>query len=437
MTIDLSQVKEITIPDGNVVKIEDASSNVLWKAETGFGYTIVKIDETVANPYDRVTYPASVTINSKLYKNCIPQSGFTEARGTSLNSWIGHKLIEGIQPVAMDSSGNWITSGYSLTDSTAWNSSYDWFTEFPFRWMAWYKTGSDVYVIFSDNNNNPDTTIFQDYAFLNNSNQRVPNFHFGCFDATVETVSIQGTSQDVLRSKRVSSKPKTNVTIGSFINYAKNRNLQSGLNDFDIITYYQCMYLIGLFVTLYKTTDCQGFSNDGSYGLGKGRVGMLDSSNITGGTLINGMSGTTANQSTMATFFWIHDIWGNVNNYIGGALPDSNRRLMTQTGRISSTDANDYNLTNLTPSLSSNVTNNTITTIAGGRDSGPFPQSTSSGVNNKYYADAGTVMNRYPYWGAYYGRNEYGGIFSIEFSTQSYNSSAFTGSRLSYKGGRT
>lgn len=414
----------MTITEGDVVKIEDAGSNVLWKAEIGFGYTIVKIAEGTSNPYDRVSYPASVTINNKTYTNCIPQSGFTEARGTSLNSWVGHKLIEGIQPVARNGS-TWITSGYSLTDSTSWNSSYDWFTEFPFRWMAWYKTGSNVYIIFSDDSNNPDSTIFQDYAFLNNSNQRVPNFHFGCFDGTV--------SSDALYSRRTGSNPTVSTRLRNFINDAKARG-----TDYDIITYYQCMYIIGLFVTLYKTTDCQGYSNS-AYGLGKGYVNGTSIQLIVGLSFNNnyGMYGDRSGTTSRVSFFWIHDIWGNIYDFVGGAKTDSNRRLMTQTGKVSSVTDSDFNNTALTPSLSSSVSG-FVTAIAGGQKTGPFPTTASGGSSTTYFSDFCNVIASYfPIWGGRYNNAGNAGLFYWYFDRSATDSYGNIGSRLSYKGGRT
>ena len=393
--------------------------------QTKFGYTIVRIAETTSNPYARVTYPASVTINNITYNNCIPQSGFTEARGTSLNSWEGHKLIESIQPVALNGN-SWVTSGYSLTDSTTWSSSYDWFTEFPFRWMAWYKTGNDVYIIFSDDAENPDNTIFQDYAFLNNSNQRVPNFHFGCFDGTV--------TSNMLYSKKTGTNPTGSVSITNFITYAKARG-----TDFDIITFYQVMYITGLFITLYKTTDCQGYSNSGAYGLGKGRVSTGSVGAVNGVSFDNnyGMFGDRSGTNSQAVFFWIHDIWGNICDFVGGAKTDSRRRLMTQTGKVSSVTDSDFNNTELTPSVSSNYSGY-VTAIAGGQKTGPFPRTASGGSGTTYFSDNCDVYASYfPNWGGYYYYNDEAGLFRWYFNISATGTSGDISSRLSYKGGRT
>ena len=388
--------------------------------ERGFGYTIVKIAEGTSDPYSRCTYPASVTINNKTYTNCIPQSGFTEARGTSLNSWEGHKLIEGIQPVAKTTSV-WVTSGYSLTDSTDWSLFYDWFTEFPFRWLAWYKTGTDVYIIFSDDNENPDSTVFQDYAFLNNSNQRVPNFHFGCFDGTISGISLY--------SMGTGSNPTVNRSIADFINCARARG-----TDYDIITYYQVMYITGLFVTLYKTTDCQGYSNS-SYGLGKGRVNTGSVGAVNGVSFDNnyGMYGDRSGTSSQAVFFWIHDIWGNIYDFIGGAKTNSSSILLTQTGKVSSVTESDFNVDTSVSSSASGW----CTAIAGGQKTGPFPITTSGGSGTTYYSDDGGVNASYfPRWGGYYYSIDSAGLFFWYFDRSATDTGGGFGSRLSYKGGR-
>ena len=402
---------------------------MLWQPHSrGFGYTIVKIEENIADPYNRVSYPASVIINGKTYTNSIPSSGFTEARGTSLNGWANSnnfcsKLIEGIRPIALSGS-SWITSGYSLTDSTGWISSYDWFTEFPFHWMAWYKTGSTVYIIFSDKDENPDSTIFQDYAFLNNSNERKPNMHIGCFDGTV--------TSNVLFSKRTGASPTVRTSVTNFITYAKARG-----TNFDIITYYQIMYITGLFITLYKTTDCQGYSNS-SYGLGKGRVNIGSVGAVNGVSFDNnyGMYGDRSGDTSQAVFFWIHDIWGNIEDFVGGAKVDSNRRLMTQTGRVSSVTDSDFNNTALTSSL--NAFEGYVTAIAGGQKTGPFPTKASGGSGTTYYSDYCYVNASYfPRWGGSYSYTDRTGLFRWNFFGTSGDIGTSLGSRLSYKGGRT
>ena len=394
-----------------------------------FGFTIVQIAEGTSDPYNRVSYPTSVTINGKTYTNSIPSTGFTEARGTSLNGWAVadnacSKLIEGIRPVALNGS-SWVTSGYSLTDSTGWSSSYDWFTEFPFRWMAWYKTGSTVYIIFSDKSENPDSTIFQDYAFLNNSNVRKPNMHIGCFDGT--------NTSNVLYSKRTGANPTVNVSITNFIAYAEARG-----TDFDIITFYQAMYVTGLFITLYKTTDCQGYSNS-SYGLGKGYVGGSSVQTIVGLAFDNnyGMYGDRSGTTSRVSFFWIHDIWGNIFDFVGGAKTDSNRRLMTQTGKVSSVTDSDFNNTALTSSLSSSLSGY-VTAIAGGQKTGPFPTTASGGSGTTYFSDDCFVYtSNFPVWGGYYGYTDRAGLFYWRFNYSATETGGDIGSRLSYKGGRT
>lgn len=422
ITESSGEAKPVTVH----VDAEGASIILLY----GFGFTIVAIAEGTSDPYARCSYPASVTINNKTYTNSIPSSGFTEARGTSLNGWavadnICSKLIEGIRPVALN--GNtWVTTGYSLTDSTGWSSSYDWFTEFPFRWMAWYKTGSTVYIIFSDKSENPDNTIFQDYAFLNNSNERKPNMHIGCFDGTV--------TSSVLYSKRTGASPTTRVSITNFIDYAKARG-----TDFDIITFYQMMYITGLFITLYKTTDCQGYSSS-AYGLGKGRVSTdMVVGAVNGVSPMNnyGMYGNRIEVHSQAVFFWIHDIWGNIYDFVGGAKTDSSRRLMTQTGKVSSVTESDFNNTALTPSVNSNYHVH-VTAIAGGQKTGSFPTNASGGSGTTYYSDYCSIYaSDFPYWGGCYEDDYYAGLFYWCFDNSASDTNSRAGSRLSYKGGRT
>ena len=291
--------------------------------------------------------------------------------------------------------------------------------------MAWYKTGSTVYIIFSDKDENPDSEIFQDYAFLNNSNVRKPNMHIGCFDGT--------NTSSVLYSKRTGANPTVSVSITNFITYAKARG-----TDFDIITFYQAMYVTGLFITLYKTTDCQGSSNS-AYGLGKGYVGGSSVQTIVGLSFDNnyGMYGDRSGTTSRVSFFWIHDIWGNIYDFVGGAKTDSSRRLMTQTGKVSSVTDSDFNNTALTPTLSSNLSGY-VTAVAGGQKTGPFPTTASGGSATTYFSDYCYVdASGFPYWGGYYYGTDSAGLFSWYFDGSATRAVGYIGSRLSYKGGRT
>lgn len=386
-----------------------------------FRFTIVAITQSVADPYSRCTYPSNVTINGKTYKNSAPAEADC-AKGTSLGGWVGHWLIEGIQPVARNGT-TWVTTGYSLTDSTSWDSTWDWFTEFPFRWMGWYTENGVVYILLSNDEDNPDTEVFVDYHCLNNSNARVPNFHIGCFDGTV--------SSSRLYSRKTGSSPTVSTSLTDFITYAKARG-----TDYDIITYYQIMYITALFVTLYKTTDCQGYSNS-AYGLGKGYVGGSSVQSIVGLSFDNdyGMYGDRSGTTSRVSFFWIHDIWGNIYQLFGSAKTGSNRRLMTQTGKVSSVSDSDFNLTDLTPSITSYF-NGYVSEVAGGRDSGPFP-SKVGGSATTYYADASSLSpSSFYHWGGSYGGGDYAGLFYYYYTTATLEN-AIDGSRLSYKGGRT
>lgn len=389
-----------------------------------FGYTILRVARSTSSPTARCSYPSSVTINGKTYTNSAPAESNC-AKGTSLNGWASHKLIEGIKPVLKNGS-TW--TDLEKSSSASWSTNGDAFTEFPFRWLGFYKDSSYDYILLSDESENPDSTVFNDYAFLNNSNVRQPNTHVGCFDADY--------TSSVLGSKRGTS-VKVSTSLTNFISCASARG-----TNYDIITYWQAQYITALFCTLYKTTDCQGYS-DSLTGLGYGYTASNNSAprGNSGVSFDNsyGLYGTKSNSTSAVVFFWLHDIWGSVYQWVGGAKTNSSRQLMTCVGKMSSTTDSDFNLTENTSGAypTSNVSGY-MTDMAGTVKSGFFPIASSSGSSTTYFSDAAYVFSSlFPFWGGSWNDAGGAGLFAWVFNVGASDTGSYIGSRLSYKGGRS
>lgn len=431
----------------------------IYSSGSGYGFAAVDIAIDTADPVARCTYPETITVNGV----SVPNScyGFTPASGASgsfaMNSWDGHLLIAGIKPVSKNGS-TWKDLG---TNASSWapnGSSEDYFTEFPFNWLSITNDGSKIRIIFSDKNTQPDFN-FQCYAHAkgcdsytndqiesampsvnrsavmdSNENSYFANaFHVGCFQASGSTSAIY------------SKKATTALTDTKYAYYWQAANARG--DDYDCMSFQQWTYLQALFILLYRSTNSQVAH---SYGL---TGGSKDDGNAGLDTTTYGMAGYTT--SARNAFFWIHDLWGNKYQFIGGAwnragsssklyywLPrQANSRAFANGWTATSMRATQTSLgtdTGLTGSDSGNY----IKTVAGTNKSGFCPTSQSGGSASTYFADYGTVKYyssyaAFPIVGGHYGDTDRVGVFLCYVNTASNRLHPYYGSRLSYRGGRT
>ena len=419
MSMDFSLVESIAINASVITELKEGNTT-LWQqsvAPSEYGYAIVQINENdfaTKTPFESTTYPASVTINGNTYQNSA--NGFSCAIGTSLNDWATHGIVNGIKPV-------YITNGAidgepaNKRDMSTWDTTKDVFTEFPFNWLGIVKDNGVVTIIFSDNDTNPDNTIFMANAFLDNSNVQQNAFHIGC------------TEWDTNDGSKVGSSAKVNTSITNFISYATTKGTQ-----YDLVTYDQATYIIALAVLLYKTPNLQG-TGDTTHGLGMGRVntGSVQASQILTFDNDFGMYGTTANQTTTVSFFWILDLYGNTNTFVGSAYINALRQLKICRGKRSSVTESDFNVTVAT-GLSANVSGACVMQTLGTSDGGFLPIQTSGTDYTKGYSDYGRVYASYfPYWGGNYSNGDLAGVFYWSFNISATYTYAYIGSRLSCK----
>ena len=434
----------------------------IYSTDSGYGFVAVDIAINTADPVARCTYPETITVNGV----SVPNScyGFTPASGANgsfaMNSWDGHPLIAGIKPVSKNES-TWKDLGTNASSWASNGSSEDYFTEFPFNWLSITNDGSKIRIIFSDKNTQPDSN-FQCYAhakgcddyensdiesavssvsrksiMASNGNSYFANaFHIGCFQASGSTSAIY------------SKKATTTLTDVEYANYWKAANARG--TDYDCMSFQQWTYLQALFVLLYKSTNSQVAH---SYGL-VNASNSTDTGNAGLSTTSYGMAGATS--SARNAFFWIHDIWGNMYQFIGGAwdragsssklyywLPrQANSRAFKNGWTAASVNATQASLGTDT-GLTGSTTFEYIRTVAGTNKGGFCPTSQSGGSATTYFTDYGCVgyepsLARFPcVGGRYYNDADAAGIFFCYVFIDTTLSSSRFGSRLSYRGGRT
>ena len=445
----------------------------LQKEQSGYGFAQVDIQISNSDPSQRCSYPETITVNGETVNNSCynftPQKSATDS--FDMGDWATHMILSGIKPVSSDGQAT-PTFTDADVDASTWTTGTEYFTEFPFNWLSITNDGTNIRIIFSDNDTQPDST-FQCYAHAkqcdtavcsdsqdditdamqnvsrssimsDNQNQFFANsFHVGCFDAN------GGSSGQQIYSKAGT----TQTTSVQYAYYFQGANARG--DEYDCMSYQQYTYLQQIFVLLYKSTNCQTAH---SQGLGKVASESV-STNTTNQPLQTtqyGMQGSVGVAQRNA-FFWIHDLWGNINQFVGGLwnraqstkylyawFPrQANSRQFNNGWTQQTTYATQQGMGKQQITTASSASGGFINTVAGNNLAGFAPMTTSGGSQSTYFPDVGNVyanasIATFPYVGGY-AANSAGrvGLFSCYVSNYSTSSYSSCGSRLSYRGGRT
>lgn len=435
-----------------------------WIKANGNGpakYWAVDIAKSTSDPSSRCTYPQTIIVNGRTKNNeCY---GYTPMSGSSSGtfshgSWDGSDLISGIKPVSKDGT-TWtdqVINASSWSNNTSGSSDY--FTEFPFYWLSITNDSSKIRVIFSNADFQPDDT-FQCYAHAkgcdsysnsqiesavttvsradileNNDNTFYANsFHIGCFLAN-------GSSSGIY-----SKKGSTLLVSTPYASYWQGANARG--TDYDCISFQQLTYLQALFVLLFKSTNSQGTHSSGYSG---GNAVPTTQAGLS--TDKYGMSGKISGNTTRMSFFWIHDLWGSINQYIGGLwergdgtrnmyywLPrQANSRAFTNGWTASSTATTQASLG--TSATTGSNSWHFIGAVAGTNKGGFYPTAQSGATATTYFCDIGytessTANANFPTIGGFFNSDTYNGIFYVETNRASTFSHSSWACRLAYRGG--
>lgn len=410
---------------GNMVLTVDFPADVWTYA--------VDIDESVSDPTNACTYPAGFT-NS----NWTPCSN--DSSGTfTFNQWATAELIKDIQPVVVINTLFYPVEdkGYSKLNENDWtDADFDFFTEIPAFFYSVSRSGTKISVRAS-------SKTFSgacQYAFLGADGTTVrPNTHIGCF-------YYSGDAN--LAYSRPDSNPKVSMALNQYYTGASGRGA-----EFDCMSFQQYLVLQILFLLMFKTRDSQG----------KFSRGYVDNhSAVTSNELFTynnnfGMAGKAGVDGHMA-FFWVHDLWGNMYQFIAsvftragssyeiyqnlGSMSKQSAWYPTSAWNNTSTYATQANIGTSTDSIGWS-SGGYFTKACGTNGAGFLPDTaSSSGSSSTYWPDRGYVSvrssgARFLRVGGCFNDGDYAGLFYgyIDvFSTYSYS---YYGSRLSYRGGRS
>lgn len=409
----------------------------------------VDIDESVSDPTNACTYPAGFT-NS----NWTPCSNDSSGNFV-FNQWATAELIKDIQPCVYGNvEGTGINDMYSFEDynrilegeyllktnekeNWAYFSEYaGFYTEIPAFYYSVSKSGTKISVRAS-NKTFPGAC---QYAFLGADGATVrPNTHIGCF-YTSQSGNIPASFPGIM--------PKVNMSLNQY--YVNASKLGE---EWDCMSFQQYLVLQILFLLMFKTRDSQGkFSR----GYVDGHSGVTSNELFTYNNDF-GMAGKAGVDGHMA-FFWVHDLWGNMYQMTASVFTraGSSYEIYQNLGSMSKQSAwyptSAWNSEG-TYAIQANIGTSTDSTgwISGGyftkacgmNGAGFLPDTASGpGSSSTYWPDRGSVgvSSSVAYFlrvGGSYDDGDYAGLFYGYVSVRSTGSYSYSGSRLSYRGGRS
>ena len=170
----------------------------------------------------------------------------------------------------------------------------------------------------------------------------------------------------------------SNSRLSAQMNGKPNGNGGSG---YDILGFYQLVYLQAMYLLKYKNLNSQS-------AIGRGFVDGNSGQKATGGTETWGLTkGETTGKDHMK-LFGIEDLWGNTWDWIDGFYSDSDKTAWTATENF-----NDdfYGYTNQGTISTSNLGLTYVTTVAGTTEKGFLPTTNSGGSTTTYFCDIGVL----------------------------------------------
>lgn len=363
-----------------------------------YGYTItMDANATVA-------YPQTIFGQTNKAYSVVNASDYSAVTASSGGSWakVTDELIAGIKRQTGNSSSGW-TDVSSKTAATAGSSGgTDVVTYFPTWYMRMEIVGGKYNIAYSkiqiDSN-------WKDYAGSVGST-RIGHFRLADY------LSVNSSSKAYSYG---GSTPTGSVSLANWETYSQARG-----TGYDVMNWFQRTYVNGLLPMLFGTCNLQSVLR-----------GYVDGSAVQSNTALTtnelGMAGSTSGTARMAVF-WLHDWWGNMWQWVGGAKTNSSCKFCYQTGYCD----NDGTFTETTAGPSSS-SSGYISAVACTTESGFFPTA-CSGSSSTYFADYGGVLASYfGVVGGRYADGGYAGPFYAGFGTTASYTNSYLGARLAYR----
>lgn len=384
-----------TAHDSQTVVVSEGMASI--SVMGGYHRWTARINFSVSNPDDSVEY-----LNDA--------AGLTPAQGHNMNGWAGSDLLATVSPCVVNSSRvKTYLNKRDLTKTIAGAASNiatvgnDAMVEFKKLYLALYTNGNYIYIEFSEAKIDSN---FLAYAHTFNNTEQTA-FYWGCYQMHVSGNKVYSVS---------GQQPYGNISITNSIAYAQARG-----SGYDIIKWYQVIYVECLFILLYK-------SRDGQTALGRGLVsGGKSTQTMTSFDNDYGIAGSTSSSEQMA-FLWIINFWGNCYQWVGGAKTNSSYQLMTILGGNSSVDDSAFTNRNTSPT---SYRGGYISKVVGSAHGGFFPTECSGSATTQW-CDYGRVdSGAFPFFGGAYSDGDRAGPFIWYFNFSATSTGTYGSSRLS------
>ena len=288
---------------------------------------------------------------------------------------------------------------------------------FPKRGLKISTSGTTVSIKMT---NDPDASGFKEYAHERGSTTK-DVFYYGAFMGYYNNTSLRSLSGKT---------PTASLLLESFRNSA-----QANGSGYDLIGFYQLIYIQAMYILKYKNLDSQSM-------IGTGFVKSTNTGVIaTGGTETWGMDCEViketqptymTDQEHHVKLFGIEDLWGNIFECIDGLLGNSSYEILTATENFNNS-ATGY--TNQGSSGFSAYTVNYMSKPQGNSECGFFFKE-ASGSATTYFCDKNTIYSAASiFWanhGGSWGDGTDAGIFNIYLGRNTTFSSVNAGGRLMY-----
>ena len=245
----------------------------------------------------------SLTDDCKNFGKC---AGSSSGTFTITDSWASANIIKDIAPYNFDET-TW--TALNKTNEASWPTTGDCFTEIPAFHYGISKSGNTITVKMSNKSFDGSTQG----AFLASDGVTVRNeTHIGCFYASGDASGVYS---------KPGSTPKVNMALNQYWVGASKRK-----GEYDCFPFQQLVVLQIIYLLMFQDTNCQtAFAR-----------GYVDNSfyNPSGGSALTGVqpntlwtydnnfgmagvaSGSALTQDKGMSFFWVHDLWGNMYQFI-------------------------------------------------------------------------------------------------------------------------
>ena len=295
--------------------------------------------------------------------------------------------------------------------------------KFPIRWIKMSKTWSTVTLSIT-NNPNAEDEWFQYFAHsrwtLSNPIKK-PAFYMWVYEWSVSSSVLKS-----LSGATVYTKDNGNATMQDFINFARANDNNDWSAWYDIVWFYQRMYINALYMMKYCNLNSQST-------IWQWIVSWSKQASWWSNATAWHTGGDTSWTTSAMKLFWIENWWWNVSEWLGWLCTDWSKNLWTAlsgfVGDIKTTSPYENTWTAITT-----TTWNCLSSITWNNKALFAPIWTVNNSNyNTYYSDSAYVdASRLAHAGGNYGSGANAGAFRLAVDYSASISNAYFGSRLMF-----